>query len=73
MHIMYVVCLVLLEVLILLQVTALTDEHTCTSSGRRKTATPISAYVASLGAPILKKKLGSLSQVLGLPLLDLLS
>jgi hypothetical protein len=42
--------------LILLQVIALTDEHTCTSSGRRKTATPTSAWVASLAAPILKKK-----------------
>jgi hypothetical protein len=37
-------------------VTTLIDEHTCTSSGRRKTATPISAWVASLAAPILKKK-----------------
>jgi hypothetical protein len=41
---------------ILLQVTALTDEHTCTLSGRRKTTTPTSAWVASLALPILKKK-----------------
>jgi hypothetical protein len=41
---------------IFLQVTALTDEHTCTSSGRRKTSTPTSAWVASLALPILKKK-----------------
>jgi hypothetical protein len=37
-------------------VTALTDEHTCTSSGRRKTTTPTSSWVASLALSILKKK-----------------
>jgi hypothetical protein len=37
-------------------VTSLTDEHTCTSSGRRKTATLTIAWVASLALPILKKK-----------------
>jgi hypothetical protein len=35
----------------------LIDEHRCTSSGRRKTTTPTSAWVASLAHPILKKKL----------------
>jgi hypothetical protein len=39
-----------------LQVTALNDEHHCTSSARRKTTTPTSAWVASLVLPILKKK-----------------
>jgi hypothetical protein len=53
---MYVVYVVLLEDLILLQVTTLTDEQTCASSGRRKTTTPTSAWVASLAAPIPKKK-----------------
>jgi hypothetical protein len=33
-----------------------TNEHRCTSSGRRKTTTPTSAWVASLALPILKKK-----------------
>jgi hypothetical protein len=37
-------------------VTTLTDEHTCTSSGRRKTTTPTSSWVASLALPILTKK-----------------
>jgi hypothetical protein len=37
-------------------VTALNDEYTCTSSGRRKTTTPTSAWVASLALPILQKK-----------------
>jgi hypothetical protein len=37
-------------------VTALTDEHRCISSGRRKTTTPTSAWVASLAIPILRKK-----------------
>jgi hypothetical protein len=34
----------------------LIDEHHCTSSGRRKTTTPTSAWVASLAIPILRKK-----------------
>jgi hypothetical protein len=37
-------------------VIALTDEHCCTSSGRRKTTTPTSDWVASLAIPILRKK-----------------
>jgi hypothetical protein len=37
-------------------VTALTDEHTCTSSGRRKITTPTSSWVASLALLIIKKK-----------------
>jgi hypothetical protein len=39
-----------------LQLTALTDEHQCTSSGRRKTTTPTESWVASLALPILIKK-----------------
>jgi hypothetical protein len=39
-----------------LQVTTLIDEHTCTSSGRRKTTTLISSWVASLTLLILPKK-----------------
>jgi hypothetical protein len=39
-----------------LQVTALIDKHTCTSSGRRKTTTPTSSWVASLALPILTEK-----------------
>jgi hypothetical protein len=34
----------------------LTDEHRCTSSGRRKTTIPIGSWVASLALPILTKK-----------------
>jgi hypothetical protein len=37
-------------------VTAVTDEHTYTSSGRRKTTTPITSWVASLALSILTKK-----------------
>jgi hypothetical protein len=33
-----------------------TNEHRCTSSGRSKTTTPTSAWVAALAPPILKKK-----------------
>jgi hypothetical protein len=33
-----------------------TNEHHCTSSGRRKTTTPTSAWVVVLALPILKKK-----------------
>jgi hypothetical protein len=40
-----------------LQVIALIDEHTCTSSGRRKTTTLTSSWVASLTLSILTKKL----------------
>jgi hypothetical protein len=60
MHIICSVCSVVegstFIACILLQVTALTDEHTCTSSGWRKTTTPTSSWVASLALPILKKK-----------------
>ena len=38
------------------QVTVIVDQHTCTSSGRRKTTTPTSSWVASLALPILTKK-----------------
>jgi hypothetical protein len=41
---------------ICLQVTALTEEHTCTSNGRRQTTTPTSSWVASLALLILTKK-----------------
>jgi hypothetical protein len=34
----------------------MTDEHTYTSSGRRKTTTPITSWIASLALPILTKK-----------------
>jgi hypothetical protein len=34
----------------------LTDEHICTSNGRRKITTPTSSWVASLALPILQKK-----------------
>jgi hypothetical protein len=34
----------------------MTDEHTCTSSGRRQTTTPTGSWVASLALPILTKK-----------------
>jgi hypothetical protein len=37
-------------------VTALIDEHSCTSGGRRKTTTPTSSWIASLALPILQKK-----------------
>jgi hypothetical protein len=37
-------------------VTTLIDEHSYTSSGRRKTTTPTSSWVASLALPILQKK-----------------
>ncbi|XP_008679794.1 uncharacterized protein [Zea mays] len=37
-------------------VTAMTDVHTCTSSGRRKTKTPTSGWVAAQALPLLKKK-----------------
>jgi hypothetical protein len=37
-------------------VTALIEEHTCTSSGRRQTITPTSSWVASLALLILTKK-----------------
>ena len=39
----------------LLQVTALTDLHTCTSSARRQTTTPTAAWVASRGINHLRK------------------
>lgn len=39
-----------------LQVTAMTDVHTCTSSSRRRIATPTSSLVASLTLPILMSK-----------------
>lgn len=32
------------------------DHHTCTSSGRRRTSTPTSAWVAAKALPILAKK-----------------
>ena len=38
------------------QVAVIVDQHTCTSSGRRKTTTPTSSWVASLALPILTKK-----------------
>jgi hypothetical protein len=38
------------------QVTVIVDRHTCTSSGRRKTTTPTSSWVASLALTILTKK-----------------
>ena len=34
----------------------LNDHHTCTSSGRRRTSTPTSAWVASKALPIIVKK-----------------
>ncbi|XP_020406494.1 uncharacterized protein [Zea mays] len=37
-------------------VTVIVDKHTCTSSGRRKTTTPTSSWVASLAMPFLTKK-----------------
>jgi hypothetical protein len=43
-------------IFVVLQVTTMNDEHRCTSSARRKTTTPTSAWVASLALPILKKK-----------------
>jgi hypothetical protein len=42
--------------IICLQVSSLTNEHKCTSSGRRKTTTPTGYWVASLALPILTKK-----------------
>jgi hypothetical protein len=39
-----------------LQVTVIVDKHTCTSSGRRKTTTPTSSWVASLALSFLTKK-----------------
>ena len=39
----------------LLQVTALTDLHTCISSARRQTTTPTAAWVASRGINHLRK------------------
>jgi hypothetical protein len=39
-----------------LQVTVLIEEHTCTSSARRKTTTPTSAWVASKVIHLLKKE-----------------
>jgi hypothetical protein len=35
----------------------ITNDHTCTSSGRRKTTTPTSSWVAGQALPILMKKL----------------
>jgi hypothetical protein len=32
------------------------DVHTCTSSGRRKTKTPTSAWVVAQALPLLKKE-----------------
>jgi hypothetical protein len=34
----------------------MTNEHTCTSSGRRKTGTPTGSWVAYQALPILTKK-----------------
>jgi hypothetical protein len=34
----------------------MTDRHNCTSSARRRTTTPTSAWVAALSLPILLKK-----------------
>jgi hypothetical protein len=34
----------------------MTNEHTCTSSGRRKTSTPTGSWVACQVLPILTKK-----------------
>jgi hypothetical protein len=38
-----------------MQVTVLNDVHTCTSSSRRRTTTPISKWVASKAVDILSK------------------
>jgi hypothetical protein len=35
---------------------AMTNEHNCTSSGRRQTTTPTTSWVAALALPILAKK-----------------
>jgi hypothetical protein len=39
-----------------LQVAVLDDVHTCTTSGRRKSTTPTSGWVASHALPLLMKK-----------------